>query len=186
MFENISVHYSNVSEKAKNNYIGRLEKCLNDNLDFHDERSNYLSHNFHSFPAKFPPQLPKKFIIGLTDEDDIVLDPMMGSGTTILEAMFNNRHAIGFDIDPLALMITTVKTTSYNKKSLIDKFNKILDYSNNLIVGNQNKLSDLYNNFDLETKNFINYWFYKDTIKELLALSYSISKIENEKDKNFL
>jgi DNA modification methylase len=185
MFENISAHYSNISEKAHKSYLNKLEKCLNDNLDFHDVRSNYLSHNFHAFPAKFPPQLPKRFILGLTELDDIVLDPMMGSGTTILEAMFNNRHAIGFDIDPLALMITTVKTTSYNKKSLIDEFNKIVDYSNYLIGSNQSKLLDIYNTFDLETKKFIDYWFYKDTIKELLAISFCVSLIENEKIKIF-
>jgi hypothetical protein len=33
----------------------------NSDLDFHDQGSHYSSHNFHSFPAKFPPQLPKAF-----------------------------------------------------------------------------------------------------------------------------
>ncbi|MBK7318006.1 DNA methyltransferase [Candidatus Villigracilis affinis] len=35
----------------------------------------------HSFPAKFPPQLPRKFILALTQPGDIVLDTMVGSGT---------------------------------------------------------------------------------------------------------
>ncbi len=165
-------------------YLKRMENCLNNDLSFHNENSNYLSHNFHSFPAKFPPQLPKKFILELTSENNVVLDPMMGSGTTILEAISHNRHAIGFDIDPLALMITSVKTTYYNKKTLVEEFTRIINYTN-IILNKQDKLTSLFNKFNPETKSFVEYWFHKETIKELLSLSYSISKIENEKIRDF-
>ena len=67
-------------------YQERLRVLLSGDLDFHGKSSAYASHNFHAFPAKFPPKLPKKFIEGLTEPGDVVLDPMMGSGTTILEA----------------------------------------------------------------------------------------------------
>lgn len=33
----------------------KLQQLLASNLDFHDERNSHASHNFHSFPAKFPP-----------------------------------------------------------------------------------------------------------------------------------
>ena len=36
-----------------------FRKLLNENFDFQGENSNYATHNFHAFPAKFPPQLPK-------------------------------------------------------------------------------------------------------------------------------
>ena len=72
-------------------YEVRLKKLLVSDLDFHGKDSSYASHNFHSFPAKFPPQLPRKFIEWLTDPGDLVLDPMMGSGTTILEAFLLGR-----------------------------------------------------------------------------------------------
>jgi DNA modification methylase len=81
-------------------YRERLDALLSKNLDFHDQQSTYASHNFHAFPAKFPPQLPRAFINALTDPGDVVLDPMMGSGTTILEAFLLDRQGIGFDIDP--------------------------------------------------------------------------------------
>ena len=76
---------------------------LAEDLEFHGMRTAYATHNLHSFPAKFPPQLPRKFILSLTEPGDTVLDPMAGSGTTLLEARLAGRHAIGFDIDPLAL-----------------------------------------------------------------------------------
>ncbi|MCL5028262.1 MAG: site-specific DNA-methyltransferase [Bacteroidetes bacterium] len=170
---------------SKNNYIAKLDKCLSGDLNFHGENGIYLSHNFHSFPAKFPPQLPRKFILELTNENDFVLDPMMGSGTTILEAVSNNRLATGFDIDPLALLITSVKTSVYNKTLLIAEFNKIIVGAEKLLNGNTEKLTALYNKFDDDTRAFIEYWFHKETVRELLALSHFISKVESEKIQNF-
>lgn len=85
-------------------YRERLISLLSQDMDFHGQNSKYASHNFHSFPAKFPPQLPRKFIIALTSSGDVVLDPMLGSGTTIVEAYLAGRRGLGFDIDPLALL----------------------------------------------------------------------------------
>src|SRR5437762_2845749 len=87
-----------------------LGAILSNDLDFHQQMSNYASHALHAFAAKFPPQLPRVFIEGLTEEGDTVMDPMMGSGTAIVEAFLRGRRAVGFDIDPLALMICRVKT----------------------------------------------------------------------------
>jgi len=43
-------------------YRERLCELLAGGLDFQGEDSGYASHNFHAFPARFPPQLPRKFI----------------------------------------------------------------------------------------------------------------------------
>ena len=94
-----------------NTYKDKLLNLLSGDLDFHDQNNTNTLHNFHSFPAKFPSQLPGRCIQVLTDPNDRVLDPMAGSGTTVLEAFLSGRHGIGFDIDPLALLITRVKTT---------------------------------------------------------------------------
>lgn len=68
-------------------YYEKLIELLQSDLDFHNRGSDYFSHNLHSFPAKFPPQLPKLFIEELTEPGEIVLDPMVGSGTTIVESI---------------------------------------------------------------------------------------------------
>src|SRR6516165_8014944 len=79
----------------------RLSALLQGELNFHGEDSSYASHDVHAFAAKFPPQLPRAFIRVLTAPGDVVLDPMMGSGTTIVEALLEGRRGIGLDIDPL-------------------------------------------------------------------------------------
>jgi hypothetical protein len=50
-------------------------------------------------PAPFPVELPRKLIDLYTYEDDLVLDPFMGSGTTAVAALRTGRHFVGFDTD---------------------------------------------------------------------------------------
>jgi len=56
-----------------------------------------------SYRACFKPQLPRFFIERLTDPDDVVYDPFMGRGTTLLEAALLGRCPVGCDINPLSL-----------------------------------------------------------------------------------
>jgi DNA modification methylase len=50
-------------------------------------------------PAPYPIELPKRLIELYTYENDVVLDPFMGSGTTAIAALRTDRHFIGFDTD---------------------------------------------------------------------------------------
>jgi len=50
-------------------------------------------------PAPFPVELPLRLIKLYTFEEEIVLDPFMGSGTTAIAALQTNRHYIGYDVD---------------------------------------------------------------------------------------
>jgi len=79
--------------------------------DFKDFTTQYLTHTFHSYPARFIPQIPLTFIKLFTTEKETVLDPFCGCGTTLVEAFLNNRNSIGNDFNPLAALISKVKTT---------------------------------------------------------------------------
>jgi site-specific DNA-methyltransferase (cytosine-N4-specific) len=79
--------------------------------DFKNFKTQYLTHTFHPYPARFIPQIPLTFIKLFTNEGETVLDPMCGCGTTIVEAFLNNRNSVGNDLNPLAVLITKVKTT---------------------------------------------------------------------------
>lgn len=50
-------------------------------------------------PAQFPEDLIKRAILGFTNENDLILDPFMGSGTTARVAMLNDRYSIGFELN---------------------------------------------------------------------------------------
>ena len=49
-------------------------------------------------PAQFPERLVKDHILSWSNENDLILDPFMGSGTTAKVAMTNNRKFVGFEI----------------------------------------------------------------------------------------
>jgi DNA modification methylase len=52
-------------------------------------------------PAQFPEKLVERIILSCSDEGDIVLDPYLGSGTTMKVALLNRRSSIGFEINPI-------------------------------------------------------------------------------------
>ena len=65
------------------------------------------SHSLHevSYRACFKPQLPRFFIDRFTTPGDVVYDPFMGRGTTVLEAALAGRTPAGCDINPLSAML---------------------------------------------------------------------------------
>lgn len=77
--------------------IGR-DEFMEATIDVWDIPPAHASRIGH--PAPFPVQLPARLIQLYTYERDLVLDPFMGSGTTLLAAIEANRRAVGYDIDP--------------------------------------------------------------------------------------
>lgn len=65
------------------------------------------AHSLHevSYRACFKPQLPRFFIERLTRPGDLVYDPFMGRGTTLLEAALLDRAAAGNDVNPLSAVL---------------------------------------------------------------------------------
>jgi hypothetical protein len=77
-----------------------------------------LTHNFYRYPARFSPKLVRAAIDAFTEPGDLVLDPFVGGGTTLVESMVSGRHAIGADISSLATFVSEVKTTIYSEDEL--------------------------------------------------------------------
>jgi len=73
-----------------------------------------LTHNFYRYPARFSPTFASTAISLFSKHGDIVFDPYMGGGTTIIEAMVAGRRAIGSDLNSLSVFLTKVKTTKLN------------------------------------------------------------------------
>jgi len=74
-------------------------------------RSNY-EHPLHKMAARvgaFPPALARDLIARYTQPGDTILDPFSGKGTTVLEALLQDRYAIGNDLAPDAFVLTHAK-----------------------------------------------------------------------------
>ena len=157
------------------------------NLDFHGADSSYGSHAWHPFPAKFPPQLPNFLIERLSRPGDVVLDPMAGSGTTLVEAGRLGRRAIGCDIDPLARMIAAAKLTPVDPSAALQAGRAVLKTAENDCRENGEELRrGLAMRFDEKTADFVDYWFLPRHQLELLALVQRIEALPPGGTREFL
>jgi hypothetical protein len=98
---------------------------------------------------------------------------MNGSGTTTLEAYLRGRHAIGCDIDPLAVRIARDNTTPLRIDAplLVGTLMKNVWH----LLEDDAAIRDAIDaRFDEKTRRFIDYWFFPETAKELMALLTAI------------
>jgi len=84
-------------------------------------------HSLHevSYRACFKPQLPRFFVERLTDEGDLVYDPFMGRGTTLLESALLGRRVVGNDINPLSKILCLPRLCPPNQEDVVVRMGEI-------------------------------------------------------------
>jgi DNA modification methylase len=71
------------------------------------DRGAWATHYLNSkYRGNWAPEVPRNLILKYTKEGEVVLDQMVGSGTTLIECKLLGRNGIGIDINPEAIMIT--------------------------------------------------------------------------------
>ena len=78
-------------------------------------RVSGLTHLHYKYPARFSPEFVRAVLAAFSKPGDLVLDPYMGGGTTIVEALAMGRRAIGSDVNTLAVFVAKAKTTTLSK-----------------------------------------------------------------------
>jgi len=151
------------------------------------EKKNLGTLNFrqiHPFPARMAPGIALD-ALGESKTSLRVLDPMAGSGTTLVAARLRGHTAIGFDRDPLAVLIASTWVADFDAVQVSKKAAEVLERAerrSRLLTTN----SAYPDGTDDETKEFIGYWFDAGNRKELTALATSISGVRDEQIKNVL
>jgi len=137
----------------------------------------------HPFPARMAPsialeKLPK-------GKQHIILDPMAGSGTTLVTARLNGHRAIGFDVDPLAVLMARVWCSSINVDKTRLYFEQVVEKS--IRTYKTIRADKAYPpHADHKTKKFIDFWFDTDNRKQLTALAKAITKVPDSNVKQIL
>jgi len=111
--------------------------------------------SIHPFPARMAPDIALHAIKFLPRKA-MVLDPMVGSGTVLRAAIDSGHPAMGFDVDPLAVLMSKVWLTPIETKKIQVKAQKIIDEASYI---NYREISLPWIDNDQETKNFIKFWF---------------------------
>jgi DNA methylase len=86
-----------------------------------------LTHDFYRYPARFSPLFARAAIQAFTEPGDTILDPFMGSSTSLVEALAMGRHAIGTDISSLSVFLARVKTSLLSQEDLDELVNWAFD-----------------------------------------------------------
>lgn len=156
------------------------KRRYNTEWDFNNANTKEYTHCYHKYPAMMIPQVARKLIEEYKPDGQMktILDPYMGSGTTIVESLLANINAIGTDINPLARFISEIKTTKYdinaiiNDYKLIDK--EILSYDvNKVIIQDYSRLTKYL------------YWYKEDVLIKLSYIEHAIKECTS-KPKFFL
>ena len=133
------------------------------------------THLIHAYPAKLLNIIPYFFF--QTEDfcpfNGIVLDPFCGTGTVLLEANLSGRNALGADANPLARLITAVKTTYIPHDRLQKEIDTLIEKAKHL----ESKLA-----WKTET---IDYWFSQNVISQLEKIRVAIDGVKNTNVKNF-
>lgn len=163
-----------------------LTKKVNEVLEETAHNSNDSRHKWHSFPAKYPPGIPDKFITKYTKENDVVFDPMSGSGTTLIEAQRLNRKSIGADVDPLSIINLKGKFSISDPETIADAYHSLTVNVKAMLRDNTDVLLDkMALTFSKKTREFISYWFPETSIAQLMAISDHISHISDSSIRDF-
>lgn len=116
--------------KSDEKLISKLKELPIDYWDFREDDTKKYTHGLHNYPAMMVCPISRN-IIRLVKEIQPVnalLDPFAGSGTVLVEGMLSGIETVaGNDINPLALLLTKVKTTPIQHTSLLKETKELLN-----------------------------------------------------------
>lgn len=150
------------------------EKLHEIDWDFTGSSAAKGIHSIHPYPAKFIPEIPRTLLDTLPlPEGTAVLDPFCGSGTTLVEAQSKGYPTVGVDLNPIACLISKVKTNT-----LPSDFVNIAEECISRAKKNNNEINK-------EIPN-VNHWFKEDIQHAISVLVSEIDKVEHETTRNGL
>lgn len=191
-------YYDKTILKKQESWKRKLGNDLNWNLSFAHLRESDTTkhvHRLHPYKGKFIPQLVDYFLNShintfkkqiFFNEGDIILDPFMGSGTTLVQSAELGLHSIGIDVSDFNCLISKVKIERYDlvklDKIARDVCFKTREFSQKAFDDSfDNELKEKLNEFN--KKHFPNPEFKRNVLKEVIK---DEKRYGEEKLKEFL
>lgn len=155
-------YYDENIVKKQESWKQKLGKDLNWELSFSNLKEADTTkhvHRLHPYKGKFIPQLVEYFLDShlntfkkkvFFSPGDVILDPFMGSGTTLVQSAELGLHSIGIDISDFNCLISKVKLDDYDLIKLDDTLKKAMEQTLNF----SNTVFD--DSFDFELKEKLN------------------------------
>jgi len=143
---------------------------------FRNQSNKKFTHGLHLYPARMHPEIARNIIFDYADDKrKIIIDPFVGSGGVLIEAMFHGNNSVGFDINPFAVLLTKVKTTIINPKRAEEEYLKILEKSKRDYRKGGFYPKLIPNNFDIK------FWHKPNVIKKLSIIKHHLYNSDSNK-----
>lgn len=125
------------------------------------------THMLHPYPAKLLRHIPAFAVSApqLCPPEGTVFDPFCGSGTTLVEAFLAGRSAIGVDVNPLAALISKVKTTPIEGGNARAELQDVISAAEDK------------NPAQFRSHARLKYWYPPQTLKDLSRAQQAISEV---------
>lgn len=148
--------------------------------DFRTSNTKEYSHCYHTYPAMMIPQIVRKLIKEYSPKGklDLIFDPYMGSGTTLVESCLEGIKSFGTDLNPLARLISKVKCNSYN----INEINEDVKYLKDKI--------ECFKSCGISKDDFshitkVEYWYRDDILEKLKYITDILDQIKYNENHDF-
>lgn len=153
---------------------------VNIDWNFTNTGIRHSTHGFHTYPAMLVPQIAEELLNEYGKKSKTLFDPFCGTGTTLVEANLKGIDAIGTDLNPLARLVSRVKTTVIRQQTIDLYLKDFYDYLFNYRYGFEKKESVTVPKF-----SNINFWFSKSIAQDLAIIKVYIDRLKEESVKEF-
>jgi len=190
-------YYDSYNGKRELSWKKNLGDDLNWTLSFDNLREKDTTkhvHRLHPYKGKYIPQLVEYFLDTHTDDfkkevyfkaGDIVLDPFLGSGTTIIQALEMGIHSIGIDVSEFNCMISSCKAVHYDDEYLQKAIKKLINSLDSF--EHDNRIQEFENELLAELAKFNTVNFPGHDFKyKVNQGNFDENKFAAEKEKEFL
>lgn len=155
------------------------EAIHNPKYDFLGQSYASMYPNLHKYPATMLPQIGLELLKDFNAKKTNLLDPYCGSGSSFISGLeYGIKRFVGFDLNPLALIITRAKLSYIDTKELLKSKDELFTD----IASKKGMESIAFKN--LQNITNIDFWIPKNAWNHLAQIYLSICKIKNENTKN--
>ena len=157
----------------------KYQVIRNEKYDFAGQSYSAVYPNLHKYPATMLPQIGIEILKELNISTGKLLDPYCGSGSSFASGLeCGITEMFGFDINPLAILISRAKYTKLSLEKITDikiqLRNQVFEFIKN--EANLKKLT-------LPKVTNINFWFSQEVLQNLNVIKHFLDQIEDEKIK---
>ncbi|MBZ0201841.1 MAG: DNA methyltransferase [Ignavibacteria bacterium] len=158
----------------------RENVTTDESWDFRKSNTKEFTHCYHPYPAMMIPQVARRILNDYGKKSKTLFDPFCGTGTSLVEANLVGINAIGTDINPLARLIASTKTSKIDIQVLELFLQDFINYFFSISF----QIEKVKSVIIPKVKN-IDFWFSKNVQQKLGVLLDYIEGINDPSIRNF-